>query len=589
MDNSENRGKAPKSIDNFDQSGNDKPILNSPRSLEACRRQGIKPEDLIKQNKEQIKLKFKDKKFASEQLFTEFCTHIEERRVHKIEVLKKVRNEVINEEQELKSQSLSPRGSKDGAKDNMSIIEREKMMLEKLERRQNKEIQKMMEYEQKMEEMRQLNEMKSEKQREKQRKLEEEVALRRKLNEEKRVRQEEERHKKALEEEEATKKRNAELFDQELLHIKKRAEEDVERRKFIRLKEIETAKKQELANKATADILRKQEEQVRERQRQMEEREKIRIAKFEEENEARKKITKELREYHEKKTLSAKEKNDLLLEEQRKAYEKRRAHNEEKRRLFDEEQRLRLKQLHEEGIRRSEEIKQVLNNNAQMEEKKRQDYYKKLNELNTKKIEIEAQMKQEEERHMAEERAKEAKRKYVLDNNQKLLQDKIHHVMDKLSHTDLKVTKAKEKLLNDLVTKQHQHFLKKLDRQENVERISEIHNYKRHKILEKIEGQSKRTNDMRKEQENLLNVRMKIRSEMQLKKEKLLLDFAQQQKKQKMMKSTYQSHDGLALEANKRNRSAGSSVRGNDSFHSDGDGHQSQRPPVPQTVGGGTQ
>lgn len=34
-------------LDNFDEFGRTKPIINSPRSLEACKRQGIEPCELI--------------------------------------------------------------------------------------------------------------------------------------------------------------------------------------------------------------------------------------------------------------------------------------------------------------------------------------------------------------------------------------------------------------------------------------------------------------------------------------------------------------------------------------------------------------
>jgi len=193
-------------------------------------------------SKDKIKDKFKDKLFATESLFNEFCKHIEDRRIQKITVLKKVRADIINEERDGKPQSGKPlsgtlslprlnmtASSKGGEQtksprssgENMSILERERMMLDKLERRQNKEIQKMIEYENKMEEMRTMNEMKGAKQREKMQRIEEEVLMKRRMAEEKRVRQEQERTRKTLEEEEDIKKRNAILFQQELEKIKK--------------------------------------------------------------------------------------------------------------------------------------------------------------------------------------------------------------------------------------------------------------------------------------------------------------------------------------------------------------------------------
>ena len=41
------RRRVHRSLQNFDESNTLKPILNSPRSLEACRRQGLKPEEFV--------------------------------------------------------------------------------------------------------------------------------------------------------------------------------------------------------------------------------------------------------------------------------------------------------------------------------------------------------------------------------------------------------------------------------------------------------------------------------------------------------------------------------------------------------------
>ena len=78
--------------ENADKSG---PILNSPRSIEACRRQGISPTDLLKQSKDQIKHLCKFNDHDSLKIFEE---HFEERRKKKIALLLEVRAEVLDEE-----------------------------------------------------------------------------------------------------------------------------------------------------------------------------------------------------------------------------------------------------------------------------------------------------------------------------------------------------------------------------------------------------------------------------------------------------------------------------------------------------------
>lgn len=83
---------------NFDPSDGNEPILTSPRSIDACLRQGIKPRDLLKIKKEKIKEKFSKEIPLDEKNLKQFETHFEERRKKKLEMLLEVREEIIEEE-----------------------------------------------------------------------------------------------------------------------------------------------------------------------------------------------------------------------------------------------------------------------------------------------------------------------------------------------------------------------------------------------------------------------------------------------------------------------------------------------------------
>lgn len=76
------------SLENFDEYGRSKPILNSPRSLEACKRQGIEPEELIKKTVEQIKHIYKDSHNDRKSLEIK-AQHYEARRANKLELVRK--------------------------------------------------------------------------------------------------------------------------------------------------------------------------------------------------------------------------------------------------------------------------------------------------------------------------------------------------------------------------------------------------------------------------------------------------------------------------------------------------------------------
>lgn len=83
------------SLDNFDEHGRSKPYLNSPRSLEACKRQGIEPEELIIRTIEDIRKIYKDGINDKKSLQIKL-DHYETRRQNKLEIVRKERADIIN-------------------------------------------------------------------------------------------------------------------------------------------------------------------------------------------------------------------------------------------------------------------------------------------------------------------------------------------------------------------------------------------------------------------------------------------------------------------------------------------------------------
>ena len=77
-------GRRPRrSLENFDPSNATEPILNSPRSVEACRRGGILAKDLVFRYADS----FGDK-FVSEEIKEMRARHYEEMRVMKLSIVK---------------------------------------------------------------------------------------------------------------------------------------------------------------------------------------------------------------------------------------------------------------------------------------------------------------------------------------------------------------------------------------------------------------------------------------------------------------------------------------------------------------------
>ena len=83
---------------NFDPNDFTDPILTSPRSVDACLRQGIKPNDLLIVRKERIKEAYSKEIRIDEKNLKIFEVHFENRRKKKVEMLLEVREENMEEE-----------------------------------------------------------------------------------------------------------------------------------------------------------------------------------------------------------------------------------------------------------------------------------------------------------------------------------------------------------------------------------------------------------------------------------------------------------------------------------------------------------
>eukprot|EP01016_Furgasonia_blochmanni_P023338 TRINITY_DN2520_c0_g1_i1.p1 TRINITY_DN2520_c0_g1~~TRINITY_DN2520_c0_g1_i1.p1 ORF type:complete len:258 (-),score=71.51 TRINITY_DN2520_c0_g1_i1:48-821(-) len=226
------------SLDNFDPNNKSGAVLNSPRSLEACRRQGIKPQELIKPSLEDARRTIDDpQKRHNEHFVKQLHKFLEEKRASKLKIVKEVnathglaqarankkkeRDAIIEEER--KSSQTSKMGSTQSPMTknlSSSLIEKEKKVLEKLKKRQEQEMKKLIDYETKMEELRIKNEEKLMKEKERERKLQ--IEAERKKREADEIQRLEDLERKKREDEEAAllKQKEQEVLVQERERLK---------------------------------------------------------------------------------------------------------------------------------------------------------------------------------------------------------------------------------------------------------------------------------------------------------------------------------------------------------------------------------
>lgn len=122
--------------------------VNSPRSLQAMSRQGIRLNELKKFNKEEIRQLVQErfnKKIEDKAVMDMYEKHLDERREMKLKLLKEVRQEIMEEQQ----QGMG-RSTQKGSHMHSSVLseqgvlinqhEREQMIIDKMKRRQENQV-----------------------------------------------------------------------------------------------------------------------------------------------------------------------------------------------------------------------------------------------------------------------------------------------------------------------------------------------------------------------------------------------------------------------------------------------------------------
>ena len=172
--------------------------------------------------------------------------------------------------------------------------------------------------------------------------------------------------------------------------------------------------------------------------------------------------------------------------------------------------------------------------NAALEEKKREDYFARQRIENQRHAELARIREKEEQEKRIREMEKEQRLKDVLKKNDNMLEMRKGELLHKINSKDAKVLNAQRVLKQQMDLKKSVDYLKTTDRLENVERIREIQEYEKQKLLKRIEDDNQRAVRLRKEQDDLIAMRQKIRREMDSQKERMLKDFLARQKRQQV-------------------------------------------------------
>lgn len=500
-------------------------MLNSPRSVEACKRQGIRTDDLLFVSKEQYGKIFAAERLDDYNLQVRF-DHMEKRRQERVRIVTEQRFKLI----EMEKAGIDPFASHGSFKGNTKgttagLLGKEANMIAKMKRNQQKEIEQMLQHELELQSMRQKNEEKAQQQAERESRRQHDVEEKRRLAERKRLDYEEDKKKK-LEEEDAARKRleaEADAKDHAKEEEKKRL--DREKRREAKDKEDEQRKKQEELKLATEKILEEQRQQVLKRKQEMQFKDEERKQKQDEERKLKLDQTKAKQEHHLFKIEEAKQKGEQNMVLKRNQYDEKEKVAEEKKRMY-EDTKQRMREDNEKKFQKKEElIERAKKSNQETLLKKKDDYFDRQ-QKNKDKLRIQ----EEEQRRLQEDKKRQEKENQKLREEARLknlnqLEHKKTSLIKKAEEKDVALRSASEKKAYERALKNNLEQMKKLDKLEQVKRNERKKDWERQKLMGKILDENEKIDQLKHEKGNLLKEKAEVKAKIDRDKEELAKKF----------------------------------------------------------------
>jgi hypothetical protein len=369
-------------LENFDAKKKHPPYIDSPRSIQACKVQGIDPEDLL----------FKPKSYFRKQLGAGthkaivklHFEHCERRRQNKLQIALQEYRNLCRGEFSRKTATSKSRSIEQDDK-NHFLIEHEKKKIAMLEKKTQQEIAQMLEHEKQMEAIRKRNEEKERLMREKEMWRLKQLEISAKEREEQRLAEERERKMREEEEQNELRRKQQIQYEMEQRKIEEEKRKEKQRMKEARLREMERMKKQEELKEQTEKILNEQRLQVEMRKKEMEQREKERLRLLSERQQQKKAESEALRREKEEKLAFARQNLERLLTKQKKLYEDKQRRNEMKRLMFENMREEARQEMASKALEKQKNIEKVKEISQNIEEQRKHEYLESMRKAEERK------------------------------------------------------------------------------------------------------------------------------------------------------------------------------------------------------------
>lgn len=533
-------------LENFDEAdAMADPILNSPRSIEACRMLGVEPHELIYHPLEYFLRSLKDRRFEDRAFAEKRAARYEKNRQLQLCNVRAQRHELIEaqltglqDNMSLKTRSYcrSPVGAArlgfgvtpsccSTSAQASTMIEREKRELERIKQRQALEVQQMLTFEYRMTELQQERERKEmELKRREDVLVMERIRRQREADQLKRQREIERAEQHRLELQRA--KQQALEQQKDLRRREERAkQEEARRQRDAQLSERERQRHQEEARRQNELYHLAQEQDAARKVREMQARE----AHLEHERERQRRM--KARELADKQARNAARIASVLQEKegqrlaQREEAARKQQHLEARRQALEDERRMREEEGRLQGLRKKEAIEGVQHQLAMLEEERRERLREQERQSQLRLMQREVEKAQHLKAQQREEQRLEVERRGAYERMEAHLREKQAAILRKTREKAMAAQRMQEAKHGSVVARLQEARLREEDIQSALQRKNRQDEYRAKLLLSRIETDNHRIEHLKAQRATLLRRRQEIKQRAGRQKHDILESF----------------------------------------------------------------
>ena len=225
---------------------------------------------------------------------------------------------------------------------------------------------------------------------------------------------------------------------------------------------------------------------------------------------------------------------DEKINYQREKLTQKQIDNDKKRKSFEDLRELAFKKRKIQSAKRAEDIVKVLEKNDYIEKQRLQEYKEKQSIILSRKFEIEEIQKEmrkmkEEKNEFKENEIRERMDKYFADEERRKKE-----IMERIEIHDYKIKNLQTEKERENMEKSEMITKKRIEKEENIKRISRLQDYDRSKVLERLQDKNNKVEEFVFQKSLISDKKREMQQVINQKKNELLTKFDKVFKKKNM-------------------------------------------------------